>query len=481
MRLKKLTIENFQSHAHTEIHFEKGLNVIVGESDRGKSAVIRALRWLFYNEPRGTDFIRVGEKNCRVECVLEDGTILTRERTPSKNRYILVPPGCEPMVFEGFGSGVPDEVVAAHGAVQVQLDDDLNVNLNLAEQLESPFLLSAPGSLKAKAIGRIHNVHIIDAAVRDTGHDISVLQKEDKSLEKEIEELDGRLKEFEDLPGIRERLQKGERIMKRLEGRQEQKERLIQLQDMLNYIRKEKDCQEEKLMRTAYLETVTQKLKKLEEKGDCLQRIIELHKAYSENLSNRKRVKKILNACRRLEEGEKFLSDLHGKVERWHGLKVLFEGLRQNNKEQERYEKIMKSTAGLSRAGREMEELRGTLDKLKNLQKLFEKLIVVQQAREQNNIIMRRTKDLFKGAACLKRFEEYSERKRVLANFVDKLEDTRQRINRGRKYLAEREKEQKEGLKRYEKLLRELGRCPVCFGKVDSSVIDRIISNLGGD
>jgi exonuclease SbcC len=59
--IKKLSLRNFQSHRETDLEFSPGLNIIVGPSDQGKSAIIRALRWLFYNEPRGTGFIRVGE------------------------------------------------------------------------------------------------------------------------------------------------------------------------------------------------------------------------------------------------------------------------------------------------------------------------------------------------------------------------------------------------------------------------------------
>lgn len=45
--IKKLVVDNFQSHEHTEVEFGPGLNVIVGPSDHGKSALVRALRWLF--------------------------------------------------------------------------------------------------------------------------------------------------------------------------------------------------------------------------------------------------------------------------------------------------------------------------------------------------------------------------------------------------------------------------------------------------
>lgn len=60
-RFERLLIENFQSHEQTEVFFTEGLNVFVGPSDSGKSAILRALRWVLYNEPKGTDFIRAGK------------------------------------------------------------------------------------------------------------------------------------------------------------------------------------------------------------------------------------------------------------------------------------------------------------------------------------------------------------------------------------------------------------------------------------
>ena len=49
--VRRITLENFQSHKHTEMEFGPELNVIVGPSDSGKSAIIRALKWVMYNEP----------------------------------------------------------------------------------------------------------------------------------------------------------------------------------------------------------------------------------------------------------------------------------------------------------------------------------------------------------------------------------------------------------------------------------------------
>jgi ABC-type transporter Mla maintaining outer membrane lipid asymmetry ATPase subunit MlaF len=60
VNIKKLIIENFQSHKYTEVDFSEGFNIIFGPSDYGKSAIIRALRWVLYNEPGGLNLYGTG-------------------------------------------------------------------------------------------------------------------------------------------------------------------------------------------------------------------------------------------------------------------------------------------------------------------------------------------------------------------------------------------------------------------------------------
>src|SRR3989304_399576 len=149
MDISSLEILNFQSHAHTEVTFAPAgqLTVLVGESDAGKTACIRALKWLLFNQPDGIDFIRVGASMARVTVTLANGARITRERSKSVNRYLLDVPGQEEKKFEGFGRGaVPLEIIEACGIKMVSIGD-LELNLNLGSQLEGPFLgssVSAP-------------------------------------------------------------------------------------------------------------------------------------------------------------------------------------------------------------------------------------------------------------------------------------------------------------------------------------------------
>jgi exonuclease SbcC len=138
--IKSLKLINFQSHKESQINFGEGLTVILGQTDQGKSSIIRALKWVLYNEPRGTDFITAGCRLCRVVLEMEDGSIIIRERDGQRNRYILTQDG-EEQIFEGFGNSVPLEIIRAHGIPKIYIDRDTTSAVNLAEQLEAPFLI----------------------------------------------------------------------------------------------------------------------------------------------------------------------------------------------------------------------------------------------------------------------------------------------------------------------------------------------------
>ncbi len=192
--INSVKISNFQSHKNTFIDFAGSgcLTVITGPSDSGKSAVIRAIRWLCYNTPQGSDFITVGEDKCSVAITFEDGTTVERIRTRGGvNRYTV-----NGEVFEGFGTSVPLEVQQATGIKKLQIGD-MNFLLNLSEQLDGPFLgKSVPGSARAKVLGKLAGTEEIDFAGKELGTDIYRAKRQQEGLEKDIETIQKAIGEY---------------------------------------------------------------------------------------------------------------------------------------------------------------------------------------------------------------------------------------------------------------------------------------------
>ena len=167
---------------------------------------MRALRWVLYGPAPGSDFIRNGASRCRVTLILSDGTHIVRERSSSVNRYLIRDPEGKERIFEGFGSDVPREVLEAHGMIPLQLDEDRELTLQIAQQLEGPFLLSESGGTRARSIGRISGAHLLDLAQNETARDQRAVSSRIRFVEEEMKRREEELKPYEVLPRFREQL-----------------------------------------------------------------------------------------------------------------------------------------------------------------------------------------------------------------------------------------------------------------------------------
>ncbi len=198
---RKLIIENFQSHEYTEIDFVPGLNVFVGPSDSGKSSILRALRWVLFNQPRGKDFIRTGAAKCQVRLIFDDGTEIIRVRGKSINRYIRRAADGEEEVYESFGQGPHPMIIQAHQMIPLKWDQKETL-LQFGSQLEGPFLLSESGGSKAKLIGRISGAHWMDLALKEATRERNQLLSEMRQVEQQKESIEERLQPYQDVPQL---------------------------------------------------------------------------------------------------------------------------------------------------------------------------------------------------------------------------------------------------------------------------------------
>lgn len=186
--LQKIRIQNYQSHKNTVLDLHKSVNCIVGASDVGKTAIIRALRWLVWNRPLGNAFISDWSDNTKVT-VISDDTIIKRIKSDKENKYIV-----DNIELEAVRTDVPDEVRLS-----------LNFNdLNLQRQFDRPFLLdSSPGEV-AQHFNAIAHIDVIDSSNSRVQSWIRGIQQSIESDSLHITELESQLEQFvglEDLDG----------------------------------------------------------------------------------------------------------------------------------------------------------------------------------------------------------------------------------------------------------------------------------------
>lgn len=185
--IDKIKIKNVQSHADTTICFCQGINAIVGSSNNGKSAVLRALYWARYNRPLGTDTLlshwafdkkgqQLGEMEVEVTC---NGQTVRRVRTKTENKYVV-----GKTELEAVKSDVPEQVERALRLTET----------NIQRQQDAPFLLSLTNGQVAAYFNRVVRLDVIDKVLanaesmrRKCGAEIKAEQEHVEEGEKKLE------------------------------------------------------------------------------------------------------------------------------------------------------------------------------------------------------------------------------------------------------------------------------------------------------
>ena len=141
--LKKLHIQNFQSHKSTTIDFTNGLNVIIGQSDGGKSSIIRAISAVCYNT-WDSDSMRVGETCCKITLETDKGIVTLTKDTKNKiNAYNGIRfQDNEQFLFQSVGVSVPQIVNEITGMSPLKIADTAVDIPNIMYQLDKHYMLA---------------------------------------------------------------------------------------------------------------------------------------------------------------------------------------------------------------------------------------------------------------------------------------------------------------------------------------------------
>lgn len=176
MTLEKLTLKDFQCHKTLDIDLDHPVVTLVGESDNGKSAVLRAIRWLATNRPSGTSFIRrAGGKEGRTAVVTlqVDGHAAQRTRGPAANELCL-----DGRAYRAMGTGTPPEL-------------DLLLNLgpeNVQRQHDGPFWFGlSPGEV-SRQLNSIINLGLIDQTLANLASRLRKAKAEQEVSEERLKQ-----------------------------------------------------------------------------------------------------------------------------------------------------------------------------------------------------------------------------------------------------------------------------------------------------
>lgn len=207
--IKKIILRNFQSHEDTEIDLNNTMNVIIGDSDSGKSAIRRAVQCLTRAIPFylrfGADegFVQVDFDDCSVTRVYkrinttkcpsckeplgenkrvcgECGAII--QDKPAADYYIV-----DGQKYEKFGVTLPPMIIEKLRICDVVFGD-LSVNINIQTQFDDMFFIGKKfdGNNRNKLIsGLVPDSEKVDIAIKDLNAEKNDIRSELRFLDNE--------------------------------------------------------------------------------------------------------------------------------------------------------------------------------------------------------------------------------------------------------------------------------------------------------
>ncbi len=475
--IEKVILENFQSHKNSIIEFDEQLNVIVGPSDSGKTAILRGIRWALYNEPSGDYFIREGTNECSVTIIFNDGTKIKRFRNKSKNSYFLYDSNNNETKFEGFGTSVPQEIIEATGIKKILLDSDLSNAINLSDQLEGAFLLSEKASTRASSIGRLVGVNIIDDALRESLKDSRNLSNNKKNMEDNIYQLDKELSEYEYLDELANRINLIEKIRN-------------EIQEKNNSIYKYKDLLQKSI-------TISQEKKELN--------------FYIKELNNISLVDDILGHISSYINKFSYLNKQFNLINKLalnkdENVKIIFllkniDQIEKNIKKMislyDLRSKLIRYKSKLDKIQYENKDLKSISDKLANLDALqnnlyliTENILELKKLSDIRNREVSLRKSLAIGIKYVERLQQVDNISKIYIDLGEKVlllnklknisvayDSNKNEIKRMKLSLQNYKDEVEKQISYYKELLLKLEICPLCFSIIDEDKIDHIINH----
>ncbi|NLM06205.1 MAG: AAA family ATPase [Tissierellia bacterium] len=472
--IKSIRLINFQSHKDNTIELAKGLNVIVGPSDSGKTAIIRAIIWVLFDEPLGDSIIRIGADEATVIITMYDGSYVKKSR---KNRA----------VYEIYDSltGKKEEYQGSKGDVKKKVANILGLRFssdnekdsyNIHDQLSPPFLISEGPAGKAQAIGKLVGIDILDEAVADTRKDI-VQKKQaiNASLVKK-EELQETISNFDYLEDeklllfkIEENIKVSKSLISKLERLKTIQEDFLSTKDAIDTIKKTIENLKQILKGEEYIKELDSLTLKLQSFNSYLKLQGDISKQINEN-------KEILEKSQVIIQNEEIVTELDKKNKRYSDLLKLLESVNDTKNKKKTQEETFNKLAFLEVI--DLEEITNLNDKLVKVSSILQNKRKIEEDLRNKESIVAKLKKLDHVNEISNETNVLIDRYEKLKRFLDESKNNSLRIDKGRVYISNTKKEVENIAKIYAKELKNSGRCPTCLSEIDDIRVEKIVSEL---
>ena len=162
---ERLEVSNYQSLKDVDLHLGR-FTVIVGPSGRGKSALLRALRALCFNQVGG-DFVRHGQQKASVTLTFDEGRTVVWEKGRKEGAVYEL----DGKLHTRTGREVPEAVTKALGIRRIEVDKGIHFAPQFQSQHDAPLLLSDSSTTAARALAKLTKLGVLVEAQMDCRRD----------------------------------------------------------------------------------------------------------------------------------------------------------------------------------------------------------------------------------------------------------------------------------------------------------------------
>ena len=204
MWIHKIKLVNFQKHELLEVKFTDKVNVVLGETGVGKSCLVRAIRWVIYNSPKGDIVRKSGTERTEVSILFDNGVMIKRIKSDRENAY-CVKRGNDEKRYDSIGKNIPKDVLDLLGVTFMIVDKEQLI-LNMSSQISLPFLISDSSTFRMKLFNKLTGNDILDIVAKSFNSSLLEINKKSKVCDEliitKVDDLKESVKEFDSLTDL---------------------------------------------------------------------------------------------------------------------------------------------------------------------------------------------------------------------------------------------------------------------------------------
>ncbi|BAB59370.1 purine NTPase [Thermoplasma volcanium GSS1] len=209
MIIERIRLRNFLSHSDSDIYFDTGINMIIGQNGAGKSSIVDAIRFALFSDKRTRrteDMIKKGERYMEVELYFRSEGHSYRIRRTIERRGKSISTDAE---IERDGSIITRGASDVSNYVEknvLNINKDVFLTSIFVRQGEMDALVSKDPAERKKILDEILNIDRLEAGylllkevIDDLTANVSDYDYLKNELQSKINEIDNNNKQIEEL------------------------------------------------------------------------------------------------------------------------------------------------------------------------------------------------------------------------------------------------------------------------------------------